>query len=193
MADQAGPSNDVAVEQLVSARERFLSFVKTRVSDAQAAEDILQSSLAKAIEGLPSLRNQDRVVPWFYSVLRNSITDWYRLSAQNRNTSLPDDLDIEDEPEERERQLCRCFESLLPGLQPQYAELIELLDLEGESSADVSIRLGITAGNLKVRHHRARQALRRALEDTCRVCAVHHCMDCTCGVGGSSRETHPAL
>jgi hypothetical protein len=24
--------------------------------------------------------------------------------------------------------------------------------------------------------------LRKRLEETCRVCAVHHCLDCTCGL-----------
>ena len=40
--------------------------------------------------------------------------------------------------------------------------------------------LGITPNNLKVRRHRARRALRARLEETCRICAAHGCLDCTC-------------
>jgi RNA polymerase sigma factor (sigma-70 family) len=172
-----------ALRGLVEARERFLAFVRDHVADPSVAEDILQTSLTKAVEGLPGLRDNDRAVAWFYSILRNAISDWYRQSAQARTMTLPPELDIEAEDQAVERQLCRCFEPLLPGLQPQYAQMIELLDLQNQPTAVVAERLGITPGNLKVRHHRARQALRRALEDTCRVCAEHHCMDCTCREG----------
>jgi RNA polymerase sigma-70 factor, ECF subfamily len=173
-------SSDISLERLVDARERFLAFVKRHVVDPSAAEDILQTSLANAVEGLPRLRDKDRAVPWFYSILKNAITDWYRQRAQSRIAALPPELDIEEEEQAVERRLCRCFEPLLSGLHPQYAQMIELLDLQNQPTAVVAERLGITPGNLKVRHHRARQALRRALEDTCRVCAEHHCMDCTC-------------
>ena len=83
---------------------------------------------------------------------------------------LPEDLDAEDEPEVEQR-LCECFRALLPMLKPEYAEVIEVLDLANESTEAATTRLGISANNLKVRHHRARQAARRKLEATCRVCA----------------------
>ena len=44
-------------------------------------------------------------------------------------------------------------------------------------------RHGISLDNVKVRRHRARKALRERLVDTCRLCADHGCLDCTCGPG----------
>lgn len=49
-----------------------------------------------------------------------------------------------------------------------------------ESPAAVAADLGITRNNLKVRRHRARKQLRARLEDLCRLCAHHGCLDCTC-------------
>ena len=95
---------------------------------------------------------------------------------------MPDDFDAEDETDV-ERTLCLCFEALLPSLKPEYAALIDRLDLKQEAPASVAGHLNLTANNLKVRHHRARRALRQRLEETCRVCAEHHCMDCTCRAG----------
>jgi RNA polymerase sigma-70 factor (ECF subfamily) len=175
------PSTD-QLEQLAGSRERFLAFVRRHVAHEVLAEDILQAALVKAAEGLRSLKDEERLVPWFYTLLRNTITDTYRREARLRTVHLPEDFDLEDEPA-LERTLCLCFEALLPGLKPEYAEVINLLDIDGEAAASVAERLNITPGNLKVRHHRARQALRRQLEDTCRVCAEHRCWDCTCRAG----------
>ena len=66
-------------------------------------------------------------------------------------------------------------------IQAEYADLIQAVELGGESPDVMAGRLGITSNNLKVRRHRARQALRRKLEETCRTCADHGCLDCTCG------------
>jgi RNA polymerase sigma-70 factor (ECF subfamily) len=35
--------------------------------------------------------------------------------------------------------------------------------------------------NLKVRLHRGRKQLRERIEQTCRACATHGCLDCICG------------
>lgn len=69
----------------------------------------------------------------------------------------------------------------MPTLKPEYAALIEELELTDSDPARVAERLGITLNNLKVRRHRARQALRKRLEETCRTCAEHRCLNCTCG------------
>jgi RNA polymerase sigma factor (sigma-70 family) len=169
-----------SIAELALSRERFLAFVRSRIADPEQAEEILQSSLTRAVEQFGTLEDRERLVPWFYAILRNAITDSYRRAARVREVELPPQLDVVEEPPEAERRLCECFSALLPAIKPEYADLIETIDLNNEDAAAASARLGITANNLKVRHHRARQALRRALEDTCRVCAEHHCLDCTC-------------
>jgi RNA polymerase sigma-70 factor (ECF subfamily) len=88
----------------------------------------------------------------------------------------------EPEPED-ETTLCACFRELIPTLKPEYAELIEKMELADGDPAQVAEQLGINRNNLKVRCHRARQALRERLEETCRVCAKHGCLDCTCQRG----------
>ena len=75
--------------------------------------------------------------------------------------------------------MCACVLDLVPTLKPEYAAVIEadLAERDPESVADA---LGVTRNNLKVRRHRARQQLRARLEETCRLCAAHSCLDCTC-------------
>jgi DNA-directed RNA polymerase specialized sigma24 family protein len=94
---------------------------------------------------------------------------------------LHPDFDREDLSPEDEGELCECFRTLIPTLKPEYAELLDRVELGRERPEAVADSLGITSNNLKVRRHRARQALRVRLKEVCRTCADHACLDCTCG------------
>ncbi len=135
------------------------------------------------MQSADTLRDGDRVVPWFYRILRNAIIDAYRRRdvRQRRTVPLDDEIDLPEAPiDADERRLCECFRALIPTLKPEYADVLEAVELQQQPTEVATARLGITANNLKVRRHRARQALRERLELTCRTCSVHGCLDCTC-------------
>ena len=180
------PVNITIEEQLVISREKFLSYVRARVSDPILAEDILQDSFLKALQGAPDLRNHDRLLPWFYRILCNAIIYAYRRQGVERKyiKGISEDETPAAEMEET-TALCACFSDLLPTLKPGYRKLIQS-ELNEENQELVAHRLGINLSNLKVRRHRARQALRRRLEETCRMCAAHGCLDCACRVRQAS-------
>lgn len=170
------------IDQLLAHRERLIAFIRRKVASADLAEDLLQEALLRAIRAAPSLRDEERLLPWFYTILNNAITDAYRRGGVTSRLFTPfnpaqHDVAAADGDEE---EVCRCFRPLLPTLKPEYAHLIESLDLAGEDPAHAAQRLGVSPGTLKVRRHRARQALRKKLEDACRSCARHGCLDCTC-------------
>jgi RNA polymerase sigma factor (sigma-70 family) len=168
------------MQRLLEGRERFLAFLRARLPEPDLAEDVLQNSLLKAIQALPELRDEERLIPWFYAVLRNAAIDAYRRKgAGAKQVPLESAEDVALD-EETHGSLCECVNALIPTLKPEYRELIRVLELGEELPEQAASRLNITPGNLKVRRHRARQALRRRLEETCRVCAEHHCLDCTC-------------
>ncbi len=167
---------------LVKNRHSILGFIRSKVGDDALAEDILQDSLLKALRAAPGLEDEDKLVSWFYQIIRNAITDAYRrhAAAARRLEQYAIEQPDADLPPEEVAALCACFEDLLPTLKPEYAELIEAMDLGGVGTEEMTERLGVTPNNLKVRHHRARQQLRERLEATCRTCAEHGCVDCTC-------------
>lgn len=166
---------------LLSGRAKFLAYVRKRISDPDLAEDVLQDCLLKAVRSAPEIQDEVRLVRWFYHVLQNAITDVYRRRAAEMNKRMSYAIETEDaaNPED-ERSICECINELIPTLKPEYAEVTQLIELNGEKPELVAKRLGISRNNLKVRTHRARMALRKRLEETCRVCAVHHCLDCSC-------------
>ena len=72
-------------------------------------------------------------------------------------------------------------------LKPEYADVLWRADLIGESRESIAGALSISENNLRVRLHRARQALRQRLEETCRTCPIHGYLDCDCDYGAHLR------
>jgi RNA polymerase sigma-70 factor (ECF subfamily) len=179
------PSRDAALERLLrDERERLLAFVRSKVSDPDVAEDLLQESLLRAVRAAPDLRDEERLTSWLYQIVRNAITDAYRRRATavegrarfvaEREAAGEDVLTPGDDAE-----LCGCVLDLVPALKPEYAAVVRA-ELEGRGTESLTEELGITPNNLKVRRHRAHRQLRERLEETCRVCATHGCLDCSC-------------
>lgn len=166
------------IHSLVLFRNRLLAYARQKTGDPELAEDVLQESMLKALRSAPKLRDQERLLAWFYRILNNTIIDHFR--AQSRKAALIAELSVQQPDASLDAELCACFVELLPSLKPGEASLIEQLELSGGNPDTIAKRLGVSRSTLKVRRHRARQSLRRRLEETCRVCATHGCLDCTC-------------
>jgi RNA polymerase sigma factor (sigma-70 family) len=190
MTNLMPPATDEAAQQalattLLANLSAFQSFARGRLRDEQLAADAIQESLLRALKSgrAPSL--DGNVVVWFYRILRNVLTDLHRrrnahakalerFAAEESTHSFDDEL---------QKQACACLHSLLPTLKPEYAQVLQLADLEVKPADQVAEELGVSRGNLKVRLHRARKQLRERLEQTCQACATHGCLDCTCEGG----------
>lgn len=172
-------------EALLEHRKAFQAFLERRLPDPAVAEDILQQGLAKAAVS-EGPNDPDRLLPWFYQVLRHAVIDFYRARAAEarKHEAFLREVEAGGWPDaaaaETERSVCRCFENLIPALRPEYGELIRRVDLGGESPGAVAAEKGETANNVSVRLHRARRALREELSRCCGACATHGCLDCDC-------------
>jgi len=172
---------------LVDNHRRFLSFLEARLDDRDQAEELLQAAYAKTLDARTELRDGERVVAWFYRLLRNATIDHYRSrSAEGRSRLRIAAEAPSDEPtEEWLAEVCRCVTALLDTVPPHYRELLQRVDLDGEAVSHAAKELGLSAGNARVRLHRARHALRTRLMQSCGTCADHGCLDCGCGHGSA--------
>jgi len=178
------------VSALVENHRRFLRFVERRVGDRDAAEEIVQAAFVKAVEHAGEVRDDERAVAWFYRLLRNALVDHWRSRAAERRgvDALARELGDAHEPApEVAAEICHCFEPLLPALKPEYEAILRRVDLGGARPTDFAAETGITANNAMVRLHRARHALREAMQRSCGTCAEHGCLDCSCGRGAGCR------
>jgi RNA polymerase sigma factor (sigma-70 family) len=179
------PLSDAVTKTLLESRGAFLGFLRRHLPNAEIAEDIFQQNLLKVLSHPDSLKDPESVVPWFYRMLRNALTDFYRARASEERKNENFEQFLEDngkQDPEVQASLCGCMQGLIPSLKPEYATLIQQADLEGRPLGDISKELGISSNNLAVRLHRARQALRTSLIRSCGACTEHGCLDCTCKV-----------
>ncbi len=174
-------STETVDATLLAHRDKLLGFIRSKVSDPQAAEDILHDSLLKAMGSLSQLDDEEKLVSWFYQLVRNAIIDRYR--RQQTEEKYLDKYALEApnfDASEEKANVCACFREMIPGLKDEYREMIESVELGEADPKQVAAELGITANNLKVRRHRARQKLKEQLVETCGECAARGCVDCTC-------------
>lgn len=142
-----------------------------------------QDGFMRALERADSLRAEESAVAWFYRLLRNAVVDYYRRRTTEdraRNAAAMDQPEAEDDAELRET-VCACVRELVETLKPEYRDALRRVELEGERVDAFAREAGITATNASVRLHRAREALRRRLLESCGTCMTHGCRACECG------------
>jgi len=175
------------VDLLVRRKAEFLRFLEPRLPSRADAEDLLQNALLKVVAHETPLRDSEKLVPWFYQILRNLLVDHYRHGAVFRRLKdqVAADADTATEMDEELFQATYpCVDDVAATLKPEYGELIRRVELAGEPLHEVAGDLGITPNNASVRLHRARRALREGLAAMCGACVEHACLDCTCRKGG---------
>jgi len=168
---------------LLDNHSRFLAFLERRVGSRDEAEDILQEAFVRSLERAPPMEDSTSAITWFYRVLRNALTDYYRRrdSRGRAIDRLAAETDSATEPDrELEAVVCACVMSLLETLKPEYQTALRRVELDGASVRSYAEEAGITPGNAGVRLHRAREALRNQVVRCCGACLEHGCFDCGC-------------
>ncbi len=182
------------IDLLVRRKAEFLRFLERRLGSRADAEELVQDALLKVVAHKTHLRDGEKLVPWFYHILRNLLVDHYRHNAALRR--LKDQMAADADTatgidEELFQATYPCVNDVAASLKPEYGELIRRVELADEPLHEVARDLGITPNNASVRLHRARQALREGLAAMCGACVEHACLDCTCHKGGPGAPMTP--
>lgn len=178
------PSPTPVARILAANHERFLRFLERRVGRRDLAEEILQDAFVRGLARADSIQASESAIAWFYRLLRNALVDHHR-HADSERRALQAVATAPGEPspqpdEELMNTVCACVDDMLATLKPEYAQAIRSVDMNETSVGAFAAETGITPGNAAVRIHRARQALRRRVQESCGTCAVHACLDCDC-------------
>ena len=167
---------------LVENHRAFLRFLAPRVGDRQAAEDLIQDAFTRNMDRLSSLPDE-ALVPWFYRVLRNAAIDRQRRQDVEGRAlaAFTQELAGAAHPDpDLHREICACVGRLARTLKPEYAEVLQAVDVEEMPVKTFADTSGLTTSNAGVRLFRARQALRNQVTASCGTCAEHGCVDCFC-------------
>jgi RNA polymerase sigma factor (sigma-70 family) len=172
-----------ALEILLENHRSFLKYLERRVGNRDLAEDILQDAFTRnltKVEDVP----EEALVPWFYRTLRNAAIDRYRrqMTADKAFEAFAQEIETAENPsEDLQAEICACVSRLATTLKPEYAEVLEAVDVKGTPVKTFAVEKKLSASNAGVRVFRAREALRKRVVESCGTCAVHGCLNCTCG------------
>ncbi len=170
------PSDGTIVRQVLSGdveayrvlveryRTQFGRYALSAVGDRDAAQDAMQEAFIRAYDSLATCRNPDRFGAWFFRILTNQCRN---AVARRRDTA---DLEAMDPPggdradAALERgELAAQLEAALARHTPEQREAFVLKHVDGRSYEEMAELLGVGTDALKMRVHRARDALREMM------------------------------
>jgi RNA polymerase sigma-70 factor, ECF subfamily len=170
----------------------MLRIAQVYVHDREVARDVVQETWIAVLQGIQRFESRSSLKTWIFSILVNRSKT--RAQREGRYVPMADLVDTDEPTVEPERFLPadhknkdhwvahpmdwdtvpedhllsqetqRVVKDTIQGLSAHQREVITLRDVEGLSSEEVCNILQITETNQRVLLHRARAAVRRALE-----------------------------
>ncbi len=166
--------------------DALFRYAMTQLRDENVAEDLVQETFLAALNGYHSFAGESAFLTWLTTILRRRIIDYRRSTRRQSEHQQPisdealpysDPFDKRNhwrqtlgrwpaDPQEQfeSAEFWDVLESCVERLPPPLAEAFRLREVMSWSVSDVCAVVGITEGNLAVRLHRARLALRGCLE-----------------------------
>ncbi len=143
------------------------AFVRSRISDDGAVEDVLQDVFLKMHISLNSLKDETKLQSWLYQIARNAVVDHYR--SQKPTEDVPEWIPLpEPDPAEKAAQeLSDCLQPLVQLLPKNYREAVVLSELKGLTQKEAARLQGISLSGMKSRVQRGRGMLKDMLTECC--------------------------
>lgn len=178
--DRLRARDETAFEELVRTQGRRLLAVARRfLGTDEDAQDTVQDAFLSAFRNLDRFEGGSRLSTWLHRIVVNAALMKLRTRRRRPEESIEpllpafaDDghhlerISSWDEPvdEALERaETRRLVRTLIDELPDSYRTVLLLRDIEGLDTAETALALGLTPTAVKVRLHRARQALRTKL------------------------------
>ena len=157
--------------------DSLYNFAHWLTQNREEAEDLVQETYAKALKGFGSFQRGTNFRAWIFRILRNTfLTSRTGLAATK---TVP--LETEDDQEQTMAVSRQTPESILLEQADQqrvqmaleqvpviFREVLLLCDVEEMSYQEIAETLAVPIGTVMSRLHRARKALRAALEGATR-------------------------
>lgn len=173
----------LVLRTLADVHDGLRQYIRRTLRNKDEADDVMQQFCLRVILHASEPRREESIRAWLRQVLSSALSDHLRKRASRRRADAAfarKEAATPPPEDDMDQAICMCLHKLLPTLKPEYAEVLRRAELERELREAIAASLGLTAGNLMVRLHRARQVLRQALDLTCETCPIHGYFDCGC-------------
>lgn len=153
--------------QVLTHLDALYAFVRRRLVDRSAAEDVLQEALLVAWEKRAQLRDADALRPWLYQVVLTSLYGYLRRHRRLVPVAVIEDVVdrhlTSEDPTPLEAILARVTHEQLGEALRQvphdFALAVELADLERQSYREIAAILDVPIGTVMSRIYRGRRLL----------------------------------
>lgn len=138
---------------------RLYRFAAARLSgDPEAARDVAQITLTKAVRKLDSYRGESALFTWLCAICRNELSDWLKRQGRIEENviliedfpdvraaidSMPSPAFASPEYQYRRAESLRLIQVALDNLPAKYGDVLEWKYVEGWSVREIGTRLGI--------------------------------------------------
>ena len=173
LVERAQGGDRAAFEELVRRHADHLYAVVVRfVADGGEAEEVTQEAFLRAWRSIGRFEGRSRFFTWLYRI---GINEAKRRAARRPPATvvslddepIPEAPDWSEAPETRLRQhdLRRVLEEAIRALPIEYRAPLVLRDVEGLTTEEAAEVMDLGEAAFKSRLHRARLAVRRALDE----------------------------
>ncbi|MEZ5317562.1 MAG: sigma-70 family RNA polymerase sigma factor [Vicinamibacterales bacterium] len=152
---------------------RLFRFAARRLDDADAIEEVVQATLAKALRRIHTWRGEAALFTWLCTICRHELADRARRASSGPRLVALDDAPAvraavealavaTDTPEDQlaRRELATLVHLTLDALPGRYGDVLEWKYVHGLTMAEIAERLGATPKAVESQLSRARAAFR---------------------------------
>jgi RNA polymerase sigma-70 factor (ECF subfamily) len=158
------PEESEAIAALIPNLRRY---ARVLVRDADQADDLVQDCLERAISRYNSFSPGTNLRSWLFTILLNLVRSQARTNKRRGTMVNIDEIrDVPGHvPPPEQPLLMRDLQAAFATLPPSFQEVIVLVGIEGLSYEEAADVVGVPVGTIRSRLSRAREQLRRALDE----------------------------
>lgn len=156
-------------------------FIRSRVSNDDEAEDVLQDIFIRIHKGIDGIRHEDRLQSWVFGIARRALADFYRQKGRDKEEPAGNEIRIggDEDPtldlnefkgeHDVHEEVLSWLIPMIDELPEKYGKPLKMADVEGKTQQEVADDLGLSLSGAKSRVQRARQKLGEVLAACCEV------------------------
>jgi len=158
---------DTFDKELLLVRPGLRAFARNLTKDPEAAEDLVQDTLVRAIRARERFTLGTSMRAWTFQIMRNQFLSDCRSNRNRPVLSLDDPDHAESGPSIDANQLdsiaLKQTLAAMEMLSPTHRDALRVIRIEGHSYEEAGLLLGRPEGSLKSSVHRALKALNQIL------------------------------
>ena len=139
-------------------------FILSKVKDEVIADDLLQETFIKVHTKLNTLKDEDKLKSWLFSIARYTVLDYFRSKKLVYETT---DEDFIFEEQKLEHTEVDCLHGIIKSLPKKYRDPLFLSDIKGIKQQQIANQLNLALPTIKSQIQRGRKMIAQGFVDCC--------------------------